>query len=227
MNRVVGILLVAGLAGLAPLAAQSPQGRNLQVTFDMQGNVTLIAQNVTVREILAEWSRQGGSQFVNAERLMGGPVTLQFQNRPEAEVVASLLRQAAGYILGPRTAGHPGASRFEVVYIVPTSNPTTSAYAPPMNNSPVQAPLRTAGSPDDEIPPVTPPTGPVDPRNPVNPPATAGDPGANRPGPSPGVGGVAVPVVPIVPVGTSGAPGRGGGTPPTGTGRGGGGGLFR
>jgi len=239
-KRLIGVLLVLALATMAPLFAQAPQGRRLQITFDMQGNVTLVAQNVTVREILAEWARQGGSKFVNAERLAGGPVSLQFENRPEREVVESLLRQAAGYVLGPRRAGNPGASRFEVVYILPTSNPTTSAYTPSAPSAPVQAPLRTSGSPDDEIPPVTPPTGPVDPRNPQNPPPASTDPSANRPGPSPGVSGVAVPVVPIVPVGAGTTTGRGGGgaappaptggvptgTPP-GTGRGGGGGLFR
>ena len=60
---------------LAPLAAQAPPERKLQVTFDQQGNVTVVAQNVTVGEILAEWGRQGGTTMVNANRLTGAPMS--------------------------------------------------------------------------------------------------------------------------------------------------------
>lgn len=208
--RILGTAaaLTLVLTAFAPLSAQMPAERKLQVTFDQQGSVTVIAQNVTIGEILAEWGRQGGTVMVNANRLAGGPVSRYFVSRPEGEVIESLLRQAAGYIVTPRRAGMPGASLFEVVQITPTSV-TSSAYTPAPNSA-VSAPLTTPGSPDDEMPPVRPP-------GVANPPATA-----NPPAPAPGTYPGAVPVVPIVTIPSA---GRGGTPPPPGaTGRGGGGG---
>ena len=207
-----GVLSLA-IAAFAPLSAQAPSERKLQVTFDQLGNVTVVAQNVTIAEILAEWSRQGGTAMVNANRLSGPPVSRYHLNEPEVDVISSLLRQAAGYIVTPRRQGVPGASRFEVVQITPTSVTNSTAFTP-VPNAPVSAPVTTPGSPNDELPPIVPPGA----ANPP-PPAAAQPP----PGPAPGAypGSVAVPVVPVVPV----PGGRTGGapvTPPPG-GRGGGG----
>jgi hypothetical protein len=185
------------------VGAQAPAGRQLSVAFDMAGNVTLVARNVTVREILAEWTRLGGSQFVNGDRLAGGPVSLVFENRPEGEVLQSILRTASGYILGPRRADRPGASRFEVVYILPTSTPVqTGVYTSPQPQPAAPSP----GSPDSEIPPVTPPLRPVDPNQPINQPAAPAQ-APTYQGPS----GVSVPIVPIAPVTTGRGRGGGGG----------------
>ncbi len=222
-------LLTVALA-LVPVAAQAPPERKLQVSFDRQGNVTVIAENVTIPEILGEWTRQGGTAMVNAERLPRVPVSRYFVNRPEAEVIASLLRQAAGYIVAPRRLGTAGASSFEIVQILPTSTATTSSVYTPPPTSAVTAPVATIGAPDDELPPVVPPganraPAPVNP-NPSTPPAAP-----------PGYpGGVSVPVVPVIPItpagsgGTSTTPGPttpppGPPTtpPPGGRGRGGGG----
>ena len=112
----------------APMQAPAPQGPNVQITFEANGLVSLVANNATPREILSEWARQGGSTFVNADRLSGAPMTLQFDHQFEANVMASILRQASGYVLGPRREGTRGASSFEVVYILPTSNPSGGAY---------------------------------------------------------------------------------------------------
>lgn len=204
---VVAIALVPQTPG-----AQAPQaaGPKVQVTFESNGLVSLVANGATVREILAEWGRQGGSTFVNAERLGGAPLTLHFQSQPEKDVIASLLRQAAGYLLGPRRAGTIGVSAFEVVYILPTSNPSLGGYSPSPTPYQQQPPLTTVGNPDDEISPV----GRGGPPPNVNQPTTPGP----QPGPeyrpaTPTGGGVAVPVVAIPPVTTS-------PPPPTNTGRG-------
>ena len=122
-----GVLTLA-VTAFAPLSAQAPSERKLQVTFDQQGNVTVVAQNVTIGEILAEWGRQGGTTMVNANRLTGAPMSRLYQNQPEGEVIASLLRQAAGYIVTPRRQGVPGASRFEVVQITPTTVTNSSLH---------------------------------------------------------------------------------------------------
>ena len=218
-------VLTLALTAFAPLAAQMPTERKLQVTFDQLGNVSIVAQNVTIAEILAEWGRQGGTAMVNANRLTGGPVTRVYANRPEMEVIESLLRQAGGYIATPRRAGVPGASRFEVVQITPTPAASTATYTS-VPSSPVSAPLTTPGSPNDEIPPIVPPGA-------NNPPAPAPAPSAPpAPGSYPGTSGVSVPVVPVIPIPGGGRTGGAPGAPPTGTpaapgttGRGGGGGL--
>ena len=65
--KILTGLLSAGLLLLVTVhpTAQSPASteRKLILSFDRNGLVTLVAQNVTVREILAEWTRQGGTQI--------------------------------------------------------------------------------------------------------------------------------------------------------------------
>jgi hypothetical protein len=186
----------AGDAGVAPQEPTTVQ-KTLNLTFDGQGNVSLIAQGVTLQEIFVEWTRLGGCYFPNADKLPRTMlVPLRFENVPELKVLDSLLRSAAGYMVAPRTTRTVGASAFEMVQILPTSTATatsTGAY-PPINMPP---PMPTAGAPDDEIPPVTP----------VNQGQRgAGDPSANRPAP-PSVGVPASSVfVPIQPVPSGQAP---------------------
>lgn len=216
-TKLAALVVVTCVTGLPVGADQSPQApRQLEVAFDAQGRVTVAAQGVTVREILAEWSRKGGSQILNLEKL-AGPVLafpVRFENQPEIEVLQSLLASAAGLIVGPREVGTPGPSRLGTIVILASSTPT-AAYAPPPAPRQVAPPPVTPGSPDDELPPVRPPNIVGQPGAPA---ATQPPPPqqpANRPG-------VFTPVT-IVPI-TAVPPGRGGGTPPTTTGRGGGGG---
>lgn len=204
---LVAVLFAPVSVGLFAQEAPARQ-RQLEITFDLQGHVTLVAENVTTREILAEWGRVGGSYMINVERLPSVPVeVMRFAGRPEREVLDSLLRGAAGYILGPRTARTAGPSLFETVMILPTSTPVASGAFP--GPSPVASPLRTPGAPEDEIPPVVPAVG-------VQAPPNAPAPAQPRPPSTPGV------FVPIVPVTTPVTPPA----TPTTTGRGRGGGGF-
>ena len=138
-----------------PAPAPAPPPRKLELTFDNQGRVTIVAQQVTVSEILAEWARKGGTKIQGAERLTGGVIQtpMLFENRPELEVMEALTRQAAGVSIAPRRVGAPGASRFESIHIVATSAATASSPYPsaPFTNS---APPPVRGFPDDEVPPV-------------------------------------------------------------------------
>jgi hypothetical protein len=206
---VMAIALMPQASGAVQEPAAAQAGPKVKITFEEGGFVTLESNGANVREILAEWSRQGGSTFVNSERLVGTPLTLQFTHQPEKDVMASLLRQASGYVLGPRRAGTIGASRFEVVYILPTSNPSAGGYTPAPAMPYQQPQYSTVGAPDDEIPPAG---------RGVPPPPPAGAPGAAPPGPQPAPqpapgytpataagSGVAVPVIAIPPV-TSGQP---------------------
>jgi hypothetical protein len=154
-------VLVIGLAPALPgQEPQAPAAPKVQISFTDDGRVTLLANKATVREVLAEWSRVGGSTFVDAERLPTDPLTLRYEARPEAEVIASVLGRAAGYVIGPRRIDSTAASQIEVVFVLATSNPTQGAFAPPapQNFPPPQVPSR--GAPDDEIAPVGPPPGP-------------------------------------------------------------------
>lgn len=216
--------LVLASAGIA--AAQAPAARAVALSFDADGRVNLAAQNVPVRDVLAEWARQCGCFIVNADRLPGViDVPVEFAHAAQSDVLASLLRQAAGYVLTPKRSGDRGISNYETIYIVPTSNPVASAYVPPPV-PPAGANLPTRGAPDDEIPPVTPiaapgtvPEPPVPAPTPASsnpfgsrtsqnpfttpgaPSSSSGAPGAPAAPPPAGPGGRVV-TVPIVPVGS-------------------------
>jgi len=210
--KILTGLLSAGLLLLVTVhpTAQSPASteRKLLLSFDRNGLVSLVAQNVTVREILAEWTRQGGTQVQGADKMTGAPITVQFDGQPESVVLESLLRGTAGYILYPRVDGSSGASIWQSVSILATSHPT-QLYSAPTSNSPQIAPI-VQTMPDDEIPPVTPsPNGPAQTQQ-------APPPQPNRPT----MPGVYVPLQTVPPGGAVPTPTP---TPNTGRGRGGGG----
>jgi hypothetical protein len=233
MKRIVAALAVMG-AVTASAGAQVP--RKLDISFD-NGKVTLVAENVTLREILAEWARKGGSRIVNAEKLGGNPVYLtEFKNEPEAMVLRTLLRDAPGYGVALRTDATAGTSTIGTVMIlanrtVPISNSSVSApqVSPQPPPQPQPAPRLIQGSPDDEIPPVQQIGGNM-------PPSTPGSPASNNSNLRTGQNGIVTSTVPgVVIPGPPVDPGRGGGRgnigggPPTlppgrGGGRGGGGG---
>lgn len=195
-----GVVLV-GLA-IAPVAAGQGE-RKLELTFD-KGSVTLVAQNVTLPDILAEWSRQGGSQFINLDKVPRTPLPpLQYEHQPEAVVLESLLRPFTGVIFGPRRVGTAGASQFELVHITVFSR----AVAAPSSSMPVAAQL-VQPMPDDEIPPVQPM-----PNQPGVPTTRTTTPGTGQPAPGmPGLGGrQGGPGVPVTAPGTTGRGGGGGG----------------
>lgn len=231
LTRVV-IAVAVLIASVAPAMAQG--ARTLDISFE-GGMVTLVAENVTLREILAEWARKGGSRIVNAERLAGSPVYLtEFTGQPEADVLRALLREAPGYGVSMRNAPATGASTVGTVMILATRTVpvSTSSVAPVSSQPQFQSPQPQAaprliqGSPDDQIPPVQPISS--------MPPSTQGGAAANNPNLRTGQGGIVTSTVPGVVIPVQGDPGRVGGPgsptrPPTlpGRGRGGGGGGGR
>lgn len=228
------LVVVAFLLTVAVGVSHAQQAsRKLEISFN-DGLVTLVAENVTLREILAEWARKGGSRITNADKITGAAVfPMEFRNEPEAAVLRALLRDLPGYGASMRIAPSPNASVVEAVFIHATRTITTSgssgasAVPPPATRmnfqeppQPQAAPRMIQGSPDDEIPPVRPIVGDGPPTTPNTPPAGQPTPNSNlRVGP----GGVVTSTIPgvIIPVqpGTT-APGA---KPPT-TGRSGGGG---
>jgi len=112
-------VIAAGVALLLG-SAVSASAQAVTLQFD-NGRVSLNAQNAPLRTILDEWSRLGGTRFVNADRLGGAPVTLELTAVPERQALEILLRSVAGYVVTQRDQTI-GLSRLGGVVILPTSN---------------------------------------------------------------------------------------------------------
>jgi hypothetical protein len=125
MTRLTLPALLVLLFSAVPASAQG-----VRIEF-RDGYVNLSARNATVRQILAEWARQGQTRVVNAERVTGGPVTLELQRMPEQRALETILRGASGYLLAARADGAPGASTIERIMVMPPSTAARAAPAPP------------------------------------------------------------------------------------------------
>ncbi len=165
------------------VACAAPTWANgLQLTLK-DGRVTLIADNVPARQILEEWAKVGDTRVVNAEKLVGPPLTVRLEGVPEREALEVVLKSAAGFVVAPRPEGEPGSSRFDRILILATS------AAPAM-------PARSASAPGRPAPFVPPPMMGDDQFDPEG----APEPGQGQvpqlqpyPGPFPGTGAVAAP----------------------------------
>lgn len=120
---------------LAAVAVTQPAGAEEFELLLAQGRVTLHAADVPAGEILAEWSRIGGTRFVGVDTLAGSLLTLSLQNVPEAEALRQLLGAAKGYIAVPGAVNALGVSRFERVLVLTSSHgrpsQATAALAKP------------------------------------------------------------------------------------------------
>jgi hypothetical protein len=125
--------LVAAMIG----SAASAHAQAVKLEFH-DGKVNLTTQNASLRAILAEWSRLGGTQVVNAERLAGPPVTLQLTDIAETQALDIILRGTAGYIAGARPATSPVGTRsaLDRIMVVPTAGTAVSAGARPASVPP-------------------------------------------------------------------------------------------
>ena len=110
-----------GLLAFA-LCLSGPVTARADVTVSLaDGRATVVARNATLRQVLAEWARVGGTRIVNLERVAGAPDSFELRNVPEAKALATLLRSVAGYIAAPRPAASRGASIYDRILILPTS----------------------------------------------------------------------------------------------------------
>jgi hypothetical protein len=144
---VCGAVLVLGLSIPA-------NAGDLKLTI-ANGRVTIIAQDVPLRQILQEWARQGGTTIMNAEKIVGAPITLELVNVSERQALDTLLRSTAGYVAAPRPVGTVGASVYDRIMILPTSRPpaTVAAAAPPVYQPrPQPMPVDEEESDDDQPP---------------------------------------------------------------------------
>ena len=77
------------------------------------GRVVLVARDATLREILVEWERVGGTRIVNRDRVPGTRLTLELANVTEEQALTTLLRPIAGYMAARRLGPEGGASRVQ------------------------------------------------------------------------------------------------------------------
>jgi hypothetical protein len=162
-------LRTAALALSASLAFALPATAEVQLSL-RNGRVTLITRDATVRQILAEWARVGKTKIVNAERIPGGPLTLELKDVPEAEALDVLLRTLSGYIAAPRATLAPAdASVYDSIAVMPTiasAAPRTAAtsgapapFSPPPAFNPTPEddqdnPQQRPGNPQGARPPI-------------------------------------------------------------------------
>jgi hypothetical protein len=131
--RIVNALLI----GVAVwLLAGSAAFADVRLTIQ-DGQVTLVAKDATVRQILTEWARVGQTKIVNVERIPGGPLTLEFQNMPEEQALDVLLRSVSGYMVAPRAQDVATLSRFDRIVVMPTSAAPRAPVMPAGQASPV------------------------------------------------------------------------------------------
>jgi hypothetical protein len=161
---------LGGAALTIVLAAPAPAAAGELRLSIANGRVTLVAQDVTIKQILDEWSRVGQTTIVGAERIVGGPVTMELTDVAEGRALEALLRSASGYIAKPRV-GAPGASGYDRILIMPVSRPPAVSAAPaPFNRT--QPPIQMPNIVDDDDEPNP---------NPIMPPGAAMPPGVPQP----------------------------------------------
>lgn len=115
------------------------------------GRASLIATDVPVRQILAEWARVGDTKVVNGDRVLGPNLTLQMVDRPEREVLDAVLRSVAGYVAAPRNASVGNLSVYDRILILPTSQ--APAFNPAAVSTPTfMPPPRPVPMPVDDDP---------------------------------------------------------------------------
>jgi hypothetical protein len=132
-------LRLLGTVVAAAAFVASPAHADVRVSM-ANGRVTVVATDATPRQILEEWARIGQTRIVNADRLIGPPMSLELQDVPEAQALDTLLRSASGYVAAPRADDLPNASQFDRIFILATSSPARPAAAPPAAQGPAPAP---------------------------------------------------------------------------------------
>ncbi len=93
------------------------------------GRVALVARDATLRDILLEWERVGGTRIVNRDRVPATRLTLEFSDVSEEQALTTLLRPMAGYMAARRVGPEGGASAFSRIVLMPALATPASAVA--------------------------------------------------------------------------------------------------
>jgi hypothetical protein len=144
MRSVVPILVAfSAIVTTAPASAQ-------HLSLDIrEGRVTLDARDVTLQQILAEWTRIGGVRVINGERVTASPLSLLLRDMSEREALDILLSGQAGYMLVARRGTGTGASAFEGILILASSTPPAAGPAAPIGGAVPDPPQPQIASTED------------------------------------------------------------------------------
>ena len=127
MLWALGLTLVLAAPGLA-------RAGEVRLTIK-DGRVALIARDATLREILVEWERVGGTRIVNRDRVPGTRLDLEFSDVTEIQALTTLLRPIAGYMASRRLSPEGGASAFSRIVLMPAlATPATYASTTPVQS---------------------------------------------------------------------------------------------
>jgi hypothetical protein len=140
------VTLAVGLLGWAHAAA----AQTVKLEFH-DGKVNLTTQNASVRAILTEWARIGGTEIVNAEKVSGPSVTLQLTDVAEVQALDVILRGMAGYFASLRAApAAVGKSVLDRILIVQTAG-IASAATGPAAAAPAQSFIPQRETPEQDL----------------------------------------------------------------------------
>ena len=132
------------IAAALLLAATVAHGQSSVELTIADGRVSLVAHGATLPQILAEWTRVGGTQIENGASASGGPLDLRFTNTTEEEALQVLLRDV-NYVVVERASSTPPvtASRMQRILIAPTIRggpaPTAADRSPVLYAAPAAA----------------------------------------------------------------------------------------
>jgi len=128
MLWAIGLALVLAAPGFA-------QAGEVRLTIK-DGRVALVARDATLREILVEWERVGGTRIVNRDRVPGTRLNLEFADVTEEQALTTLLRPIAGYMASRRLSPEGGASAFSRLVLMPAlATPATYTSAAPAQSA--------------------------------------------------------------------------------------------
>jgi hypothetical protein len=147
MNRL-------SIAFVLALTMAWPAGAQQQLKLELKdGRVTLEANAVPARLILAEWAKVGGTKVVGGDKVSGAPLTLKLIDMPERQALDIILRNVAGFMAAPRQASAaPGASTYDRILILASSSAPAQAAGNARPNAPGTPPGSMVGR-ERRIPP--------------------------------------------------------------------------
>ncbi len=138
------ILLTIAL-GLGCLTASlAAAGGAVQLTIS-DGRVWLVTHGATPQQILAEWTRIGGTRVDNAGLLPAAPLDLELAGVPEAQALEILLRNANVVVVG-RWQPSTQASHIERIFIAPSGRQLPELPPEPVVASTPDTPATAATS---------------------------------------------------------------------------------
>jgi hypothetical protein len=123
--------VILGLLALTLVIGLPSPGWAAGLTLTIrEGRVSLDAQDVTIRQILAEWARIGKTRIVNLERASSAPMTLKFDGLPEDEALEIILRALPGYFAARRPVPVADASMYDRIALMTTTTQVAAAPSP-------------------------------------------------------------------------------------------------